>query len=127
MGWSIGFDERWQRDVGYGVPAACDHPGCEEQIDRGLSYVCGGDPFGGKHGCGLFFCGTHLVAHEFRGGDCVLVCHRCDQHRKPFIPKPDTLLWLYFKMTDPSWKEWRVENGLTHRASLPAARESREG
>ena len=32
--------------------------------------------------------------------------------RKPFTPKPDTLKWLYFKMTDPSWEEWRKENGL---------------
>lgn len=23
MGWSIGFDSNWNRDVGYGVPATC--------------------------------------------------------------------------------------------------------
>ena len=28
MGWSIGYDEKWQRDIGYGVPAICDYPGC---------------------------------------------------------------------------------------------------
>lgn len=54
MGWSIGYDERWKRDIGYGVPATCDHPGCEEKIDRGLSCVCANQqPYGGEHGCGL--------------------------------------------------------------------------
>lgn len=42
MGWSIGFDSNWNRDIGYGVPAFCDHPGCTAEIDRGLAYVCGG-------------------------------------------------------------------------------------
>ncbi len=44
MGWSLGHDNRWGkfgRDIGYGVPAICDHPGCNAEIDRGLSYVCG--------------------------------------------------------------------------------------
>ncbi len=53
MGWSIGSDG--DRDIGYGVPAECDHPDCTAEIDRGLSYVCGGDPYGGEYGCGLFF------------------------------------------------------------------------
>ncbi len=44
MSWAVGFDETWQRDIGYGVPAYCDHPGCMAEIDRGLSYVCGGEP-----------------------------------------------------------------------------------
>jgi len=26
MGWSIGFDETWQRDIGYVVQSVCDHP-----------------------------------------------------------------------------------------------------
>jgi hypothetical protein len=44
MGWSIGYDENWKRDIGYGVPAVCDHPKCNKIINRGLSYVCGGEP-----------------------------------------------------------------------------------
>ena len=35
MGWSLGYDGRWKRDIGYGVPAVCDFPGCNEEIDRG--------------------------------------------------------------------------------------------
>jgi len=114
MGWSIGFDEHWKRDIGYGVPAICDQPGCGAEIDRGLSYVCGGDPYGGDLGCGLYFCSKHLVYHQFRGQEfCTQVCERCAKHRKSFQPTPDTLQWIYFKMTDPSWEEWRIKNGLT--------------
>lgn len=60
MGYEIGYDDNWQRDIGYGVPAECDHPGCHAKIDRGLSYICGGDIGGGELGCGLFFCYDHL-------------------------------------------------------------------
>lgn len=83
MGWSIGFDNRWNRDIGYGVPAFCDYPGCSEEIDRGLSFVCGGEPYGGERGCGLYFCSEHLRA---RGQQ---LCTRCAHSRKPFEPKPD--------------------------------------
>lgn len=48
MSWSVGWDPNWRRDIGYGVPAVCDHPECGVAIDRGLSYVCGSDPFGGE-------------------------------------------------------------------------------
>lgn len=61
MGWACGFDPTWQRDIGYGVPATCDQPGCGAPIDRGLSYVCGGQPYGGDEGCGLYFCTAHLA------------------------------------------------------------------
>lgn len=66
MGWSIGYDSKWKRDIGYGVPASCDYPGCDAEIDRGLSYVCGGEPYGGEVGCGLYFCAAHLLYHRFR-------------------------------------------------------------
>jgi hypothetical protein len=109
MGWSIGFDSNWNRDIGYGVPATCDHPGCNKEIDRGLSYVCGGEPFGGEHGCGLYFCIDHLVfAGEARRS--VLLCNRCRYGKKPYIPKPDTQDWINWKLTDESWQQWRDEN-----------------
>ena len=109
MGWSLGYDEHWKRDIGYGVDAICDHPGCGKEIDRGLSYVCGGEPYGGERGCGLYFCSDHLQYSTLKGPQ---LCSRCVKHRKPFEPTPDTLKWLFFKMTDPSWEEWRIENGL---------------
>lgn len=113
MGWSIGYDSTWGRDIGYGVPAYCDHPGCTAEIDRGLAYVCACEqPYGGDDGCGLYFCGTHL-----RGG----YCERCyewldgdleplDDGPPPFDPKPDHPTWLRHKLRDASWARWRQDN-----------------
>lgn len=108
MGWSLGFDSDWQRDIGYGVPAHCDHPGCRRVIDRGLSYVCGGQPYGGDDGCGLYFCEKHLC-YDVSANDKfpVQLCERCQKRKKPFKPTPDHPRWTKFKMTDPSWAEWR--------------------
>jgi hypothetical protein len=107
MGWSIGYDSNWDRDIGYGVPAHCDYPGCNEEIDRGLSYVCGGEPYGGNRGCGLYFCEKHLHYHE----RLPQLCERCTpRKRKPFKPKPDHPEWILWKLTDESWEKWRDEN-----------------
>jgi hypothetical protein len=106
MGWAVGFDSRWQRDIGYGVPSVCDHPKCSEQIDRGLSYVCGGIAYGGERGCGLFFCDKHLSTNGVTPNQC----SRCRYRKRPFTPKPDTAKWKNHKLTDPSWAEWRDEN-----------------
>jgi hypothetical protein len=113
MSWAIGFDERWQRDIGYGVPCVCDHPHCNKEIDRGLAHVCGADAYGGEHGCGLFFCEEHHLHGNSRRHS---LCIQCFKGRKPFTPKPDLLRWTYFKMTDPSWEEWRKSEGLTPEA-----------
>jgi hypothetical protein len=113
MGWSIGFDYNWNRDVGYGVPCFCDHPGCTEKIDRGLSYVCGGDVYGGEKGCGLFFCEEHRGAYDKRicgKVETIELCYRCGHYKKPYTPKPDHPEWVAFKLTDKSWKKWREEN-----------------
>lgn len=109
MGWSIGYDSRWKRDIGYGVPCVCDHPGCGKDIDRGLSYVCGGQPFGGEHGCGLFFCSEHK---RFAGvkRDNALLCARCYRGRTPYPATKDTLEWMAWKLADESWEEWRKKN-----------------
>jgi hypothetical protein len=106
MGWAIGYDRRWLRDIGYGVPALCDHPGCTEQIDRGLYYVCGGEPKGGDDGCGLYFCSQHLFL--MRGFP--QRCERCCEGERPFQPKPDVPRWLHHKLTDETWQTWRDEN-----------------
>jgi len=110
MGYSIGFDSNWQRDIGYGVPAICDHPGCNKKIDRGFAYVCGGDAYGGKHGCGLFFCSKHLSFHAWKDGKTTQCCKRCDTYKKPFNPKPDVKQWIKWKLKDKSWEQWRKEN-----------------
>ena len=108
MGWSIGFDENNKRDIGYGVPAICDHPGCKEGINRGLSYVCGGAAYGGDKGCGLFFCGDHRLFSEY--DEDPELCSRCCDDEPPFDPSPDTYEWCQWKLNDESWQVWRDEN-----------------
>jgi len=97
VGWAVGFDRTWNRDIGYGVPSTCDHPGCDAQIDRGKSYCCGDRRV---DGCGLFFCGRHLDAD----GQCA----RCSRGQAPFEPSPDLPEWVHHKATDPSWSAWRT-------------------
>jgi len=104
MGYSIGHDDRYDRDVGYGVPAICDHPDCNKEIDRGLSYICGGDLYGGDTGCGLFFCENHLYIPV---GDGSNICSRCTENKDPFPLKPDTPEWINWKLTHDSWALWR--------------------
>lgn len=61
------------REGGYGVEAVCDEPGCEAQIDHGLGYVCGGEPYGyNEYGCTYYFCSEHL----FYGGPKQM-CKKC--------------------------------------------------
>lgn len=105
MGWSIGYDDNWKRDVGYGVPAYCDHPKCHAEIDRGLDYVCGGGPYGEsavdgeRDGCGLYFCGDHGAGQ---------LCPRCLAYKPPYKhPKPEHPRWIRHKLTAPSWAKWR--------------------
>lgn len=60
MGWAYGTNSDG-REIGYGVPATCDQPGCEAKIHRGLAYSCGNEHGGGEHGCGEYFCYNHLT------------------------------------------------------------------
>jgi hypothetical protein len=114
MGWAVGFDSNWGRDIGYGVPAICDFPGCGVEIDRGLGFVCGGEPYGGDMGCGLFFCweNGHLAYAEVSSGSEQMVqqCPACREGKPPFTAKPDIAEWVNWKLTDPSWQQWRDEN-----------------
>lgn len=100
MGYSIGYDSDWRRDIGYGVPAECDHPDCKKEIHRGMAYVCDRAASGGlRVGCGLFFCDDHQ--------SLVNLCERCYDGRDPFEPTPDIPEWLIWKLTDESWGKWR--------------------
>lgn len=101
MGWSVG--EHDGRDIGYGVPAICDHPKCNARIDRGLAYVCCDQmPYGGEKGCGRFFCYDHA---DYRHR-----CSRCNHGRPAWPAKPDVREWIEWKLTDLSWELWRKEN-----------------
>ena len=79
MGWAHGIDTRraeGDQEIGYGVPAECDEPGCTVRIDRGLDYVCGSNPYGEPHGCGRFFCHDHLTWAEV-DDDMPQLCPAC--------------------------------------------------
>lgn len=108
MGWSVGYDPSWHRDIGYGVPGECDQPNCHTEIDRGLAHVCGDDVYGGEDGCGLFFCSGHLTYNQ----NGKQVCERCENGpaEKPFDPTPDVPMWNKWKLNHESWAEWRKEN-----------------
>jgi hypothetical protein len=110
VSWAIGYDENWKRDIGYGVPAVCDHPECSAEIDRGLAYACGSEPLGGEHGCGLYFCSKHRLPKEFDDDCCVDVCERCEVDADPFDAKPDVQQWRRHKLNTESWQQWRDEN-----------------
>jgi hypothetical protein len=110
MGWAVyespsGHRLRW---AGYGVPAYCDHPECNEKIDRGLAYICGMvNTAGADRGCRLHFCSKHLLMSPKYGQ----LCERCyPRQKKPFDPKPDHPEWVQHVLTDESWKQWREDN-----------------
>lgn len=104
MGWQVYEDTKGRplRMAGYGVPAYCDHPKCNEEIDRGVIYICGEINRNEEDGCGLHFCSAHLNHKQ--------LCARCARHKDPFPPKPDHPTWVQHVLTDDSWKQWRTEN-----------------
>lgn len=72
MGWANCGEDSTGRPIGHAHEAVCDEPGCDERIDRGLSYACGGmhgneTAEGGESCCGGYFCGEHLGKHTPRG------------------------------------------------------------
>lgn len=120
MGYAIGTGSGG-RDIGYGVPATCDHPDCDEKIDRGMSYACG--EFVSDFGCGLYFCFKHLSYVTVPNGDertgldrpldneeCSNLCERCEKRKSPFEPKEDHPDWMWWKLKDKSWMNWRKDN-----------------
>ncbi len=61
MGWAnCGYNREHGVWMGYAHDGICMEPGCDEIIDHGVSYACGGMHEGGELGCGRYFCGSHL-------------------------------------------------------------------
>lgn len=121
MGYAVyKVGHRWG---GYGVPAVCEHPECMEEIDRGMAYACGGEPFS-EYGCDRYFCGKHRHYTGFKcdgsdercdhDDDCacefVEVCERCRDGKAAFDYKPECKEWVEHLLNDESWGEWRKEN-----------------
>ena len=114
--YKVGY--RWG---GYGVPAVCEYPTCNEEIDRGISFACGGEPFS-EYGCDRYFCEKHLEYVYFKSQgercrhrndcDCEMtpICARCRKGKAPFPYKPETREWMKHLLNDASWEKWRKEN-----------------
>lgn len=77
MSWSHCGNDSQGRPIGYAHPATCDHPGCNAQIDRGLSYACGGMHGNSEIGCEKYFCGDHLEYTVDDNEDFSTVCEEC--------------------------------------------------
>lgn len=90
--------DRW---AGSRVPALCDWPTCDAEINRGRAHRC--VDHGGEDGCELFFCPRHLMQSTIH-----------DLIR----PKPDPGRWELMILTDDTLEPWRQE----HPAEVEQAR-----
>lgn len=110
MGYAVyQVGDRWG---GYGVPAFCEYPKCDEEIDRGMSFACGGEPFS-EYGCDRYFCRKHKIYHGFNTGsgrEYLEVCERCAKRKTPFPYKKEHPDWIKHLLEDESWSEWRKGN-----------------
>jgi hypothetical protein len=77
MSWSDCGKDSQGRPIGYAHAATCDHPGCNKEIDRGLSYACGGMHGNTEIGCEKYFCEDHLEFTVEHDGSFDRVCQGC--------------------------------------------------
>lgn len=103
MGYAVGEGVflgkfRW---IGYGVPAYCDHPDCNVEIDRGMGYAC-------NHECGGYYCSRHRFLPEIMLNDNneVEYCGCLHEH----VQREEHPKWLAFILNEESWEKWRKEN-----------------
>lgn len=80
MGWSYGKSSEG-REIGYAVEAVCDHPECNQKINRGLAYACGGMHEASDIYCERYFCEAHLLCVDINGMAYTL-CDDCLRHLK---------------------------------------------
>jgi hypothetical protein len=110
MGWSVGWSSKQQRFIGYGVPCICEHPDCNEVIDRGLAHCCGDMHDEEEHGCGRYLCSKHLGMTLHTDDHVNRCCTACQEGREPYAMKGEHPEWLLWVLTDESWQKWREEN-----------------
>lgn len=109
----------------YWVPAICEHPECNEEIDRGVSHACWWEPFS-EHWCDRYFCSKHLewvginndwtrlkedhTDEEYDRADHPSLCERCEKWESPFPYKKETKERVSHILSHESWEERRKEN-----------------
>ncbi len=79
MSWANCGEDSRGRPIGYAFDAKCDHPGCKEKIDRGLTHACGGEHGFTEYGCEKYFCEEHLWNFIDTGGKVIRICDECAQ------------------------------------------------
>jgi len=78
MGWGNCGADSEGRPIGYVFKAQCDHPSCNESIDRGLSYACGGMHGEDEYSCEKYFCEDHISEYlETSDGRTIRICKGC--------------------------------------------------
>jgi len=79
MGWGdCGIDSEG-RPIGYIFAGICDHPHCNVEINRGLSYACGDMHGETEFGCEKYFCEEHRSEFVLDPDDgrCIPICAEC--------------------------------------------------
>ena len=76
-GWGNCGTDSNGRYIGYAHVGRCDHKGCAEPIDRGLSYVCGDMHGEDEISCERYFCEEHNSVYVEWDGKTVTVCEDC--------------------------------------------------
>ena len=85
MGWGDCGTDSKGRPIGYVFEATCDHPGCNAEIDRGLSFACGGMHGELELGCEGYFCPKHMHMVKVVGYDHIdQLCAACYAVIQPF-------------------------------------------
>ena len=77
MGWADCGTDSNGRHIGYAFEATCDYEGCEEKIDRGLSFVCGDMHGEDEVSCEKYFCGEHRKNYIEHCGKEFQICDSC--------------------------------------------------
>lgn len=77
MSWSDCGKDSQGRPIGYAHAGTCDHPGCDKEIDRGLSYACGGMHGQDEVSCEKYFCEEHLAYTVDSDDHMHLICAEC--------------------------------------------------
>lgn len=81
MGWANCGEDSKGRPIGYAHAATCDHDGCDEQINRGLAFACGGMHGEFDAACDGYFCEKHRIGGvEMSDGEVTTLCLSCFEH-----------------------------------------------
>lgn len=80
MSWSNCGVDKNGRPIGYAFDATCDHPGCNKEINRGLSYACGDSHGETEYGCEKYFCTDHISNVVTNGDQYFNICGQCKKN-----------------------------------------------